>query len=243
MSRPPGPVTWLRRLSASIAFLTVLPVPGRKEVEGCSAFFPVSGWLIGGAAFGVWLLARGLPALPRAFLVVTLWELSTRFLHLDGLADTADAFLAGGGRERLLAIMDDSRTGAFGAAAVSLALAGKLALVASLSRPGAAGILCAAVTGRFALSLLSSLFRPARDEGLGSRVVGSSGALTLAVATLLAMLPLGLLFRLGALAAAAALLPALALAGYARLRVGGLTGDILGACLEITELAVLFTFT
>lgn len=233
---------WLRRLAASMAFLTVLPVPGRKEVEGCSAFFPVAGWLAGGAAYGLWLLARGLPALPRALLAVALWELSTRFLHLDGLADTADAFLAGGDRERLLAIMADSHTGAFGSAAMSLALLGKLALVASLSGPDASGIVCAAVTARFALSLLGSLFKPARGEGLGSTIIGSSGALTLAIASALALVPLGLLFRAHALYAAAALLPALALAWYARWRLGGLTGDVMGACLEITELAVLFTF-
>ncbi len=233
---------WLRRLAASIAFLTVLPVPGRKEVGGCSAFFPVAGWLIGGAAYGLWLLARGLPALPRGFLVVAFWELATRFLHLDGLADTADAFLAGGDRERLLAIMDDSRTGAFGAAAVSLALLGKLALVASLTRPHAAGIVCAAVTARLALSALASLFRPARGSGLGSEIIGTSGALTLGVAAVLALVPLGILFRMHALYSAGGLLAALALAAYASRRLCGLTGDVLGACLEIAELVALFTF-
>src|SRR5450759_5087037 len=111
--------------------------------------------------------AGSLPVLARAFHVVAAWELASRGLHMDGLADTADAFIAGGGKDRILRILDDSHTGAFGVMAMGLLLLGKFAFLSSLSfNTGRVAVLCACVVGRFGLCLFAGLFGAARDEGL-----------------------------------------------------------------------------
>jgi adenosylcobinamide-GDP ribazoletransferase len=233
----------LSRIGAALSFLTVLPVPGKKVLEGSSAYFPLAGWLVGGALYLVWTASRGLPVLVQAFITVAAWELMSRGLHLDALADTADAFIAGGSRERVLGIMSDSATGAFGVAAIALALLGKFALLGSLGfHDGRGALVCAAVMGRYSLSLLCCIFRPAKEEGLGSLIISGSGPRELVIATVIGLAPLAAVFRWHALYAASGLAVALALALYARLKVGGLTGDVVGAGLELAELAALFSF-
>jgi adenosylcobinamide-GDP ribazoletransferase len=231
------------RMSAALSFLTVTPVPGRKVLEGSSAYFPLAGWLLGGLLFLVWTAAGSLPPLVRAFLTVAVWELASRGLHLDALADTADGLVAGGSRERVLGIMSDSSTGAFGVAAIALALLGKFALLASLGfQDGRGALVCAAVMGRYSLSLLCCLFRPAKEGGLGNVIISSSGARELVIATVIGVAPLAVLFRWHALYAASGLAVPLLLALYARLKLGGLTGDVVGAGLELSELSALFSF-
>ncbi len=233
----------LGRIGAALSFLTVLPVPGRKVLEGSSAYYPLAGWLVGGVLYLVWTASRGLPVLVQAFIATAAWELLSRGLHVDALADTADAFVAGGDRERVLGIMSDSATGAFGVAAIALTLLGKFSILASLGfDDGRGALVCAAVMGRYSLTLLCCLFRPAKEEGLGSLVISSSGARELAIATAIGLVPLGALFRWHALYAASGLAVALLLALYARWKVGGLTGDVVGAGLELSELAALFSF-
>jgi adenosylcobinamide-GDP ribazoletransferase len=233
----------LRRLGGALSFLTVLPVPGKKEMEGSSAYYPLAGWFIGGVLYLIWTAGRGLPVMVRAVIAVAAWELLSRGLHIDALADTADAFLAGGGRQRILRIMDDSHTGAFGIMAIVLLLLGKFALLASLRFDAAReAMLCGAVMGRYALSLLCCVFRPAKDEGLGNTVISSSGIKVFVVATIIGPAPVAVLFRWHALYACAGLALSLMLGLYARWKIGGLTGDLLGAGLEATELASLFSF-
>lgn len=233
----------LERLAAALSFLTILPVPGKREVNRSSAFFPLAGWIIGGTLFGIITAAASLPVLARAFLVVAAWELASRGLHVDGLADTADAFIASGSKDRVLRILDDSHTGAFGVLAIGLLLLGKFAFLSSLSfNTGRVAVLCACVVGRFGLCLFAGLFGAARDEGLGSAIINSTGWLEVAVAAVLAFAPLGAFFGIRALYASCGLVLGLLLAMYSRWKIGGLTGDILGACMELSELAVLFTF-
>ncbi len=233
----------LERIAAALSFLTILPVPGRRDVTRSSAFFPLAGWIIGGALYGIMTAAGSLPVLARAFLVVAAWELASRGLHMDGLADTADAFIAGGGKDRILRILDDSHTGAFGVMAMGLLLLGKFAFLSSLSfNTGRVAVLCACVVARFGLCLFAGLFGAARDEGLGSAVISSTGLLEVVIAAAIAFAPLGILFGLRALYAVCSLVLGLLLAIYSSWKISGLTGDVLGACMELSELAVLFTF-
>ena len=233
----------LRRIAGALSFLTILPVPGKKVLEGSSAYYPLAGWLIGGVLYLVWTASKGLPSLVQAFIAVAVWELLSRGLHVDALADSADAFIAGGNRERILGIMSDSQTGAFGITAIALLLIGKFALLSSLKFDAARdALLCGAVMGRYALTLLCCLFRPAKDEGLGSLIISSSGAKELVIATVIGVAPVAVLFRWHALYAAAGLAISLLVALYSSWKIGGLTGDVVGASLEITELASLFSF-
>lgn len=231
------------KILAAVRFLTIFTLPGKEELRGSSAYYPLAGWLMGGALLlAAWLLG-GLPGPARAFLLVAAWELLSRGLHADALADTADGLIAGGSRERILNIMDDSRTGSFGILAITLVLLGKYALIDSLEVAEVGGALvCACVLARFTLTLLACLLPPAKGEGLGSLVIESTGWKELAIAALLGIVPLAIIFRAGLLFAAAGPVAGLYLALYARHKLGGINGDIMGTCLELTELATLLAF-
>jgi adenosylcobinamide-GDP ribazoletransferase len=197
-----------------------------------------------GAALGaiLWGAARALtghlaPGV-LAVALVSLHALLSGGLHLDGLADTLDAWGGGRGqRARMLEIMRDSRIGAHGAAALALLLAGKIAALAALLARGTLWpLLAGPAVARWAVVPLIMLFPYARPGGLGSPFQERRRGIDLLAATLLvAALPYWFgagALRAGALALAAALLLALALSR----RLGGLTGDVYGAAVEIAEL-------
>ncbi len=236
----------LRRLSLAFRFLTRLPFPGPpltpKDLGGALAFFPIPGAALGLLLLGAAKLmeARLAPAVAAPLLVGALAWL-TGGLHLDGAADTVDGLAGGrGDRGRTLAIMRDSRIGAYGAAALALLLIGKSAAVAELLARGEPWALVGApALARFAAVPLVVLFPYAREEGLGRAFREGGGALELGVAAAFAV---AILMSLGARAAAPAALAlagALGLALFVRKRLGGLTGDVYGAAVELAELAFL----
>ncbi len=273
----------LRSIAAAFAFLTRVPVPPRALGEGDVAsaaigrsvvWFPLVGAAIGGAQVGVaWLLGGHLPPALIAVALVALSALLTGGLHLDGLADTFDAWGGGrGDRARTLEIMRDSRIGAHGAVALVLLLAAKIAAVADLLprtvllprfdritqgdafQHGALWpLFVAPVLARWAVVPLIVFFRYARAEGLGSPFQAHARPIHLAGATIVALgaaiaicvanSSFGDTATIIGIAAASALAVALALAGLLDRRLGGLTGDVYGAAIELTELAVLVAAT
>ena len=186
----------------------------------------------------VWLF----PPLLAALLTVTAWKLTTGGLHLDGLADCLDG-LVGRDPDHRLAIMRDSRIGAFGAMGLILFLMLEIVALAELA-PSLRGptLLAAPVIARATPAVLGRLFRPARVEGHGaafrSSLALSAVVIGAGVALAVSALVLG---WLGAAALAVGLAAAVALAGFVARRLGGITGDVLGAAIEMSELAVLLT--
>ncbi len=218
------------------------------------ALAPLVGLVPGAAAAAVaWLATRaGAGALLAAALAIAALALATRGLHLDGLADTADGFSAGYDRDRVLEVMRRGDTGPAGAAALVLVLLVQVAALAqALAGFGALAVLVAAVAGRAALPAACARGVPAaRPEGLGSLVAGAvprlglatSLALTLAVVTGALVgagqdLPAALLTGAGLVALAVAVAAIVVLRAVRRL--GGVTGDVLGACVELATLAAL----
>jgi adenosylcobinamide-GDP ribazoletransferase len=206
--------------------------------------FPLVGAAVGGiGGGGYWIAVRlGLPPLVAAVWTLAAMLLATGALHEDGLADTADGFGGGRTRERRLEIMRDSRIGAFGALALMLALAARGASLAALAAPGAvaAGLVAAGALGRGAIVVVPLMLAPARSDGLApglaGRAVGRAAAgIGLGFVVALALLPIRA--ALGATLAAGAV--ALAMAWLARRRIGGYTGDVLGAVSVVTECVVL----
>jgi len=180
-----------------------------------------------------------------AALIVLLWAALTRLLHYDGLADVADGYWGSHDASRRLEIMSDSHTGAFGAAAVSLVSILMVASVGSiLGAPHELPLLIVPVFSRFAATAAAWLGRPARPGGLGRSVMGRPTAL----AVLLAAVALGLatfaawlgFHGVGLLLSAIGLILALSVPHVLALRFGGVTGDVMGASVLITE-ALLFT--
>ena len=234
-------------LILALRFLTVAPVPG-PEADGPSAlgraawWFPVVGLMLGGALA---LAATGtdalFPPLVAATLLLTAWKGATGGIHLDGLADCLDG-LAGRDAARRLAIMRDSRIGVFGAGGLLLCcLLAVTALGALAPSLRLRVLLLAPVVGRVTPLLAGVWLAPATPgQGLGAAfVAGLSRWAGLAHVGAGCALAAWLLGAEGVVVAAAAWgVALLAGAGVAR-RLGGLTGDVLGAVVELAELAVL----
>ena len=227
-------------------YLTILPLPGRRHAAldrlgQAAAWFPVVGAAIGLALVVVDVVAARLfPSLLRALLVVTAWKLLTGGLHLDGLADCLDG-LVGRDREHRLAIMRDSRIGTFGAVGLILFLMLEIVAVAELHPAVRWRVLLAApAIARAAPPLLARLFPPARVDGQGAAFaagVGRTGAMLAAALALMAAL--GALGVMGVAATAVGWAAAVAAARFVAGRIGGLTGDVFGAVVEVAELSVL----
>jgi adenosylcobinamide-GDP ribazoletransferase len=224
-------------LAAAVAFLTRLPAGRRRYDVGAGvALFPlvgaVLGAAVGGTAYG---LARILPALVAAGIAIALGAVLTGALHLDGLADTADA-LGARSRDAALAIMRDHATGAYGVAALALDLLVKAAALAALAGRSRVVLeaLAAGALSRTVPAVLALALTPARAGGAGAAFRVAPGAVAAAVVVGAAL----------AVPADALLIPvaaavALAVGLWLRRWLGGHTGDALGAATELAETAVL----
>lgn len=241
----------MKSVLVAAAFLTRVPVPiaaGAADVGGAARWFPLVGGAIGGAAALVaWVLRDVLvfPASVTATLLVGFGAWVTGAIHLDGLADTADGF-GGGGRTRdeVLRIMRDPVIGSFGATALVIVVATKVAAITALLERGAAlpFLVAAPAIARWTISALAAWLPYARAEGGLGGAVRHPHATSLLVSTLLAVLIAFAALRIAALAAwLPALLTTAWLARAARQRIGGATGDVFGASVELTETVVLLS--
>lgn len=234
----------LKPLLVALGFLTRLPVPTgvfddpRAQARSL-ACYPLVGAMLGGLLVGLAGLLHEAPPLLVAALLLTLWVASTGALHLDGLADSADAWVGGlGDRERTLAIMKDPRSGPMAVTAVVLLLLIKFAALASLPAPAWGGLLLAPVLGRAALTLAFLTTPYARAQGLGTGLRTAPRALS-AAAVLLAAGIAAAFGQAGLVALAAATAVFLLWRRACMQRLGGFTGDTAGALAECVEAAVL----
>jgi adenosylcobinamide-GDP ribazoletransferase len=240
-------VDGLRGAAAAVAFLTRLPI-GRlvvldeRDVSRGAALFPLVGAaigaVVGGTAAG---LVEVLPPIAAAGIALAVGAVLTGALHLDGLADTADA-LGAATRERALEIMRDHTTGAFGATALALDLIVKAAVLAALAEDGSAlgFAIAAGALARSGPVVLAAWLPSARGEGAGAGFAVAKGAAVAAVVLGVAAGSASAGLD-GLVLAAAAVVVALVL-GAAFLRwLGGVTGDTLGATAELTETLALVT--
>jgi adenosylcobinamide-GDP ribazoletransferase len=236
----------LRAIVAAFSFLTQIPVwrgPLRDVDLGRSiGFFPLVGLVLGLALTGVAFVLQPVTApLVLAAILVALLALLTGALHLDGTADLFDAIGGGrGDRVRMLAIMRDSRIGAHGAAALVLVLIAKVAALAhGLERHDLAIVLAFPAIGRWAVTPIMVLFPYARPEGLGRAFKGTSRGRELAIAAVTAAAVVAALGWRMLLPTVGAGVLALLLGVWLTRRLGGLTGDVYGAAVELAELAAL----
>lgn len=234
----------MRALLVAIGFLTRLPVPAyayddARAKASSLVWYPLVGLLIGLLLGGLAWLLRDTPALLSAGLLVMVWVALTGALHLDGLADSADAWIGGmGDREKTLAIMKDPRSGPAGVVALVLVLLLKFAALASLGPKPWAALLLAPVLARASLVALFLTTPYVRSGGLGTSLTDAprhACGLTLALTAAGCMMfgGRGLL----------AFVLAVAVFGVWRKlclgRLGGCTGDTAGALAEMVEVAVL----
>ncbi|MCW2854706.1 MAG: Cobalamin synthase [Marmoricola sp.] len=243
-------VAGLRAVVAAFSFLTVLPfgrlvaLDGRDVARGSVLFGVVGGAIgamTGGVAFG---LADRLSPLLGAVLAVALGTIVTGALHLDGLADCADGF---GGRTPAdrLRIMRDHTIGTYGASALLLDLVVRICALATIARTKeailfsiAAGALSRVGGPLLAVWLPYAQARPGAGEALNSHPSQPRAAVALVVAALIAFVAIPATGSYAAIVATTGIV--IAHVGWtARSRLGGVTGDVMGATSELVELAVL----
>jgi len=235
-----------RGIVTALRTLTALPVPGpdSSTLAGALPWFPTVGFILGvllyGIAVGLSALTSGLWPGGVAVAVLIAGVLLTRALHLDGLADWADGFWGARDRDKTLAIMKDPCVGSFGAAAIACILLARWACIArAVGLDHADWIVAAMITSRTMQVLLAASQPYARAEG-GTAAPFVKGATRLhrivapagAVALLLAAGRLNWTW-IAAFAVAWAATPLFG--RWCRRRVGGVTGDLLGAWSELTE--------
>jgi adenosylcobinamide-GDP ribazoletransferase len=238
----------MNSLLGTLKFLTIIPVSrsGLNEARLCvrPEYFPVVGLLLGivlATADAVFF--RFFPSLLASACTIIALVVLTGGMHLDGLADTADGFFSARPREEILRIMHDSRTGAMGAMAIACILLLKVSALASLA-PGirTQGLLLMPVAGRCAMAALMAYLPPARSDGLAALLQpGESKHLLIVSSAALLVLAWLILGKSGIVAALVCLLALMPLSRYMLRKIGGITGDTLGAACEVVETIVLMT--
>jgi len=237
-------------LLAAFQFLSITPAIVKRaftptELGRSVGWYPLVGAAVGGVLLAAnWGLAQiGLGPLTTAAILIALWLLLTRALHLDGWMDAWDGLFGGWTPERRLEIMRDSRVGAFGVAAgiaVLLIQAGALSESARLWP----ALLIAPVLGRWAMSLVLVIYPYGRASGLGRAMKDHARWPQAVLATVIAGAVVWFgAGRTGLLALALGGIAALLAAEFARRRIGGgLTGDLYGAICVLVETGVLVLF-
>jgi adenosylcobinamide-GDP ribazoletransferase len=236
-------------LKVALSFSTRLPLVHRLPIGGADVARAVWALPVAGACVGVagalvyWLACRvGVPATPAAALALAATMAVTGCLHEDGLADIADGFGGGSGRERKLEIMRDSRIGTYGACALVLSLLLRVGALASLALPVrvACALLAAHIGARAIMPAFMWFVPPARREGL-SADAGRPAAARVIIAAALGAVAVGVgLGPAPGLTAVVLVLLAAALVARLSLRqIEGQTGDVLGALEQVAEILIL----
>jgi adenosylcobinamide-GDP ribazoletransferase len=241
----------LRGVRAAFTVLTRIPVGGfpysDEEWQRSAAHLPLVGSVLGALLGGVWLASVRAGYLVAAVVVVAASLLLTGAMHEDGLADTADALGGGSDRERVLAILKDSRIGAFGSAALTVAILLRVALLARLGPGAPVALAFTQCASRLVpVWLMAALPYVTDAEVAKSRAVVATSRAEVVVATawvtgLGVFLGLSRTFTVVELVVPAGVagLVALVAGRYFRARVGGITGDFLGASQQLTECGML----
>jgi adenosylcobinamide-GDP ribazoletransferase len=233
-------------LRAAFTFLTRVPLQstdgGDGDLARAVAWFPVVCGLLGLTVAGAYALSYPwLPSFLGAVVAVAVGTWLTGAFHEDGLADTLDAFGSGATGEEALRIMRDPRLGTYGTMAIVFSVLWRIVALGSLSPAQAlAGLVTAHSLARAGSVVLMSVALPARADGLGRTAAGDISTRGVVIAVSTASLASFLVAGWWAV-------PALALVGAAVLvlrvtsmrRLGGVTGDVLGACEQVGEMLVI----
>ncbi len=233
----------MRGFLAALSVMTLIPV-GKyvnitpADLRGAKFFFPLTGLVLGGAAAGwAWVMLRyNLPNLLGAVILVLLPEMMTKFFHLDGLADSSDGFLSSRSSERILEIMRDSRVGVMGVIGIVAIILLKITAFYDLNENNMIyAALLAPVAGRCAGALYIELSKYARPDGLGAIFFEYKSGFWGCCAALLLVGCGGVFSGSGVLGGVVVLGLVFWWRNYTRRKIGGATGDTIGAVIELSE--------
>ncbi|MEO4157534.1 adenosylcobinamide-GDP ribazoletransferase [Acinetobacter pittii] len=233
----------------ALQFLTVLPIelrtiPTAQQNGRATLFYPLVGLIIGGILFIVACLLAKLPILLLTTIILTLWIWLTGGLHLDGLADTADAWIGGfGDKLRTLQIMKDPSCGPIGVLSLVIICLLKFALVYVLiEQHQTLFLVFVPCLGRIVPSILFLTTPYVREKGLGRSLTDHLPKTASWIITGFVLL-LPLYWELQGLIAIISFLINLVYLRHVFIKsIGGITGDTVGAAIEISETVLLFAF-
>jgi adenosylcobinamide-GDP ribazoletransferase len=235
----------LKAFLIALSTLTPLPVSPKKwkesDLKTSVAYYPLVGALLG---FLLLLTAKiHLAHELKALVLLLIWVVGTAAFHLDGLGDCCDGFFGGETPEDRRRIMKDPSIGTYGLTAITLAILFKYTLLSYFLSEGGGWkwLLLIPLAARWAVTLSCVLFKaPPGSQGLSSQVVGLP-LLGFAIPTLLSLAAAIALLKLqGLLAFLVAALIAVGLGYLSQNKIKGLTGDGLGATIELSEVCLLF---
>jgi adenosylcobinamide-GDP ribazoletransferase len=239
----------LKSLICALSFLTPLPISTEKldntEFARSQVWFSFigifQGLVISAAFYGLSLILTKLAA---SVFAVAVWAMVTGGMHLDGLGDCFDGFFAVATRERRLEIMKDPRLGTFGTLGLVIAILTKVALVSTISISNLWSLVPLVLAPVFArgCSMLLSFFGNARGNGLGFGLNSSSIWLYPLINFVPAIILAIYCGWIGTIALLASVLATLFSGLLALSKIGGVTGDVFGMAIELSEIAVLFVF-
>ncbi|QXB46782.1 adenosylcobinamide-GDP ribazoletransferase [Acinetobacter seifertii] len=233
----------------ALQFLTVLPIelktiPTAQQNGQAILFYPLVGLIIGGILFIFTCLLAKLPIVLLASIILTLWIWLTGGLHLDGLADTADAWVGGfGDKQRTLQIMKDPSCGPIGVLSLVIICLLKFVLIYVLiEQHQTLFLILVPIVGRVVPSILFLTTSYVREKGLGRSLTDHLPKIASWIITGFVLL-LPLYWELQGLIAIIGFLSSLVYLRHLFIkRIGGITGDTVGAAIEISETVLLFTF-
>ena len=248
MSKPDTPLVMIADIPASIGLLSRMPVKTDGKRGAAAAWaFPVVGLILGALAAAIGWVAQtlGLSASLTAGIALTTLVIITGAMHEDGLADTVDGLWGGWDKARRLEIMKDSHIGAYGVIALVLSLILRWAALTALAQAGllTTALIAVAALSRAPMVVMMAMMLGARDGGLSASVgrVGNKPAMVaVGIASIAAMALLG---WSGITAIVAVIIVGYIFALIVQRKIGGQTGDILGASQQIAEIAALITLT
>ncbi len=231
----------------ALQFLTIIPVThsfiaNDKQLGNSSFFYPIIGLIIGSVLAVSTLCLSALSLQTQAVIILMLWVLLTGGLHLDGLADCADAWVGGlGNKQRSLDIMKDPAAGPIAVVVLVLVLLLKWSMISQLIEQNSIeALLLTPVLGRVAILILMLTTHYLRSDGMGKKIVDNLPESALKGLSLFCLL-LGI-YYLGFLAMSFMLVIVSIIIYQSKKRLGGVTGDVYGASVELVETGILFGY-
>jgi cobalamin 5''-phosphate synthase/cobalamin synthase len=230
-----------------IQFYTRIPINlnlpcERENFRRGSVFLPIVGLIIGGIQWGVYkLFIEVLPLDPTIVIVLLVGVLLTGGLHIDGLGDTCDGFFAFKGSDRIIEIMKDSRIGTYSCIATIFDFLFKYTLIAAIAPKFSIAIIVAPMVSRFTTVFLSAIGNTAKNTGTGNLFIGNIGKVQLVITVLITTGILILIMnpRYVIILLISGLVLSFILNKFCKSKIGGITGDILGANNELVEILTL----
>jgi adenosylcobinamide-GDP ribazoletransferase len=237
----------MKYLLITFQFLTVLPLKICIEIKGedygkSLVYFPIVGMTIGATLSAISLCCGFLPVPVLAATVLIFSAFLTGALHLDGFADTCDGFYGSKPKEEILEIMRDPRIGVMGVAGITLLLLLKFSLIISIPRDALwRSLITMCCLARWTQAT-GCLLPYARNEGKAGLFIKYARKKDIIIGGVFTIIVSCALFGLkGIIIFFSSLIPALLFIRYVKARIGGMTGDTIGAVSEITEVSALFS--